>query len=123
MKMGKSCRCGDDAQGDDNSTHSPQELGMEVREACKCCEGAQRQDNRTSRPQALGKSSTCLNSLQTVMPAGINSLDLQGEWEEIELAVDSGATETVVGVKMLAGVETEEGKASKMGVQYEVADG
>ena len=45
------------------------------------------------------------------------------EWEEIEMAVDSGASESVVNEEQLSGVETVEGKAKKMGVQYEVADG
>ena len=65
-----------------------------------------------------------VNMLVTVMPEGVNSLDARSEeWEEIEMAVDSGATETVVAEDMLKSVETQEGKASKMGVQYEVADG
>ena len=45
------------------------------------------------------------------------------EYEEIEMAVDSGATETVVGEDMLQSVETKEGEASRKGVQYEVASG
>ena len=46
-----------------------------------------------------------------------------GDWEEIELAVDSGATETVMGEDMLMSVETKPGHASKKGVRYEVANG
>ena len=45
------------------------------------------------------------------------------EWEEIEMAVDSGATETVVGEDMIKGVETKPGDATRRGVQYEVASG
>ena len=45
------------------------------------------------------------------------------EWEELEMAVDSGATETVVGEGMLLDVETRDGEARRKGVQYEVADG
>ena len=45
------------------------------------------------------------------------------EWEEVEVAVDSGATETVVGEDMIKGVETKEGEAARRGVQYEVASG
>ena len=40
------------------------------------------------------------------------------EWEEIEMAVDSGASESVVSEDMLNGVETMEGKAKKTGVQF-----
>ena len=55
-----------------------------------------------------------------VVPEGINKCDEQ-EWEEIEMAVDSGATETVVGENMLTSIDTKEGSAYKRGVQYEVA--
>ena len=44
-------------------------------------------------------------------------------WEEIEMAVDSGATETVIGPEELNSVETKEGAAFKRGVKYEVANG
>ena len=39
------------------------------------------------------------------------------------MAVDSGATETVVGEDMIKGVETKPGEATRRGVQYEVASG
>ena len=45
------------------------------------------------------------------------------KWEEVEMAVDSGATETVVGEDMIQGVETTQGEAARRGVQYEVASG
>ena len=48
---------------------------------------------------------------------------MTGEWEEIEMAVDSGATETVVGEDMVCSVAIEEGEASRRGVKYEVATG
>ena len=47
----------------------------------------------------------------------------EGEWEEVELAVDSGATETVVSEDMVSGAELVEGSAYKRGVKYEVANG
>ena len=50
-------------------------------------------------------------------------MEEQQEWEEIEMAVDSGATETVVGEDMIRGVETKPGEATRRGVQYEVASG
>ena len=46
-----------------------------------------------------------------------------GDWEEIELAVDSGATETVIGESMISSIETKPGEASRRGAKYEVADG
>ena len=63
-----------------------------------------------------------ISILETVEPEGINSLD-GPEWEEIELAVDSGATETVIGEDALKNIELVEGAAFKRGVKYEVANG
>ena len=45
------------------------------------------------------------------------------EYEEIDLFVDSGATETVLDPSSLPGVEIIEGEAMKRGVEYETADG
>jgi lysophospholipid acyltransferase (LPLAT)-like uncharacterized protein len=64
-----------------------------------------------------------LQSLQAIYPGGVNSVIENGEWEQIELAVDSGATETVVGEDMLLSVATTEGESFKRGVEYEVASG
>ena len=58
---------------------------------------------------------------QAVEPEGINRTQQEGEWEVIEMVVDSGATETVVAEDDLASVETREGPAHKRGVKYEVA--
>ena len=63
-----------------------------------------------------------LGSLVEVAPEGVNSMEEQ-EWEELEMAVDSGATETVVGEDMLKNIHLKEGSAYKRGVQYEVASG
>jgi len=64
-----------------------------------------------------------LGSLLTVMPDGVNAVEVSDEWDVIEMAVDSGATETVLNDDMLTSVETVEGEACKRGVQYEVASG
>eukprot|EP00973_Karenia_brevis_P040508 5601081-Karenia_brevis.AAC.1 len=66
-----------------------------------------------------------LKILQIVYPAGINGVGHgeKEEWEELDIAVDSGATETVVPEDRLEGVKTEEGEAYKKRVRYEVADG
>ena len=46
------------------------------------------------------------------------------EWVEIEVAVDSGATETVMGEETLNGIiDISESSACKRGVTYEVANG
>ena len=44
-------------------------------------------------------------------------------WEEIELAVDSGASETVIGSDMAQSAVLQEGNAVKRNKVYEMADG
>jgi hypothetical protein len=64
-----------------------------------------------------------LNQIKTIEPDQINRVTQDGRWEEIELAVDSGATESVVPNTMPESIKTIEGPASKRGVMYEVASG
>ena len=54
-----------------------------------------------------------LDIFKVIEPEGFNEIEVKGEWEEIELAVDSGATETVVGEDDLPSIETKAGPASK----------
>ena len=60
-----------------------------------------------------------LNALMTILPDSLNSVTNDG-WEEMEMTVDSGASETVVGEDMISAVATKEGQASRRGVVYEV---
>ena len=64
-----------------------------------------------------------VSSLGIRMPEGFKSMEEVPEWEVLEMAVDSGASESVVSDEMLTRVTTVEGDAMKKGVQYEVADG
>ena len=64
-----------------------------------------------------------IRTLVEITPVGVNAMEEAKEWEEVEMAVDSGATETVVGEDMIRGVETKPGEATRRGVQYEVASG
>ena len=64
-----------------------------------------------------------LNPLITIEPGGMHRIQTSGDWEEVEFAVDSGATETVVNDEMLASIETKPSAASQRGVEYEVANG
>ena len=64
-----------------------------------------------------------MQPLRAIYPEGVNSVTKSGELEEIELAVDFGATETVVCEDMLLSVKTTEGESFKRGVEYEVASG
>jgi len=79
-------------------------------------------DQSTTGGSAVSPLST-LGSLGIRMPEGLKSVEEVPEWEEIEMAVDSGASESVVSEDMLTRVTTVEGYAQKKGVQYEVADG
>ena len=63
-----------------------------------------------------------MSSLGTIDPEIINVLE-DPEWEEVEFAVDSGATETVTGENTLKSVKLLEGQEFKRGVKYEVANG
>ena len=64
-----------------------------------------------------------LKILQTIEPEGVNAVSQGGDYELVELAVDSGATETVIGEQMLQTVEVKQGSASRRGVEYEVSNG
>ena len=64
-----------------------------------------------------------LNPIRTIYPKGLNKISPDGVWEEIEVAVDSGATESVCPDDMPINVPTVEGAASRRGVMYEVANG
>ena len=52
--------------------------------------------------------------LGTIEPEGLNALE-DSEWEELEFAVDSGATETVIGEDALKAVKKIEGAPYKRG--------
>ena len=64
-----------------------------------------------------------LGTLGIVAPQGLNVVSETPEWEEIEIAVDPGASQSVVNEGQLNGIETLEGDAKKRGFQDEVADG
>ena len=71
------------------------------------------------------KTSCCtgaLNSLQTLLPHGLNTIRDDG-WEEVEMAVDSGASETVISEEMVQSADLKEGTTSRRGVEYQVANG
>ena len=48
---------------------------------------------------------------------------MEDGWELVDLNVDSGASETVIGEDMLLAIPTVQGDASRRGVEYEVANG
>ena len=62
--------------------------------------------------------------LLTHDPSPVNALsEEEAEWVEIEMGVDSGASETVLGPEMLPNVPLKEGAQKKRGVEYQVATG
>ena len=64
-----------------------------------------------------------LNMIQTVIPEELKAVRQNGGLELLELAVNSGASETVIGEDLLIGTPLTEGEASRRGVEYEVARG
>ena len=64
-----------------------------------------------------------INIFKVIEPEGFNEIEAKGEWEEIDMAVDSGATETVLGEEDLPSIELKAGAASRRGTEYEVANG
>ena len=68
-------------------------------------------------------SHNVLSSLGVVMPVGVRAVEEAPEWELLEMAVDSGAGETVLEEGVVRCVETLEGEPKRRGVRYEAADG
>ena len=106
---------GDEVTGD--------EVAVSRWEVVKTKRALKREKQVKNRGAKKEKKLEDLRSLQTVLPGGVYSVDDHDEWEELDMAVDSGATETVVNDEMLPNVDTVEGEACKRGVQYEVASG
>ena len=75
---------------------------------------------RWRKKKEAGKDS--LKILGTVIPEGLNTIE-EGEHEELDMAVDSAATETVVNDNMVRSARTEEGEGARRGVEDEVANG
>ena len=69
------------------------------------------------------KGNEHVKMFRTIEPEAVKAVMDGSGWEQIEFALDSGATETVVGEDMLCSVETKEGPASRRGVEYEIANG
>jgi len=87
-------------------------------------EEKQQQQQRQQQKTGYNKIQEKREQAKFLRPVEPETLSqVKGEWEEIELAVDSGATETVIGEDMIRSIETKDGEASKRGVKYEVADG
>ena len=62
-----------------------------------------------------------LKILKVHTPSTVKTIT--SEWEEIEMGVDSGASETVLGPDMLNNIDVVDGEQKRQGVKYEVATG
>ena len=87
-----------------------------IQESRGCgCESEQCMDMKTS-PTVMG-----IGALSTVEPGSLQAIH-EG-WRELDLTVDSGASETVMAEEDLPNTKTKEGSAYKRGVEFEVANG
>lgn len=94
----------------------------------KYCDDARKVKGKTGKPHTncgcTTKSTGSLSPLVTIEPETLCPVSKPAaEWEAIEMAVDSGASETVLPPDQLTSVVLEEGAAKKRGVSYEVANG
>ena len=93
-----------------------------------CCNDAacsgKEAEKEWSKPKALPRPSTeKIKPLITKEPQGVKTIG-EDTWVQIDVQVDSGATETVMAESTLQGViDITEGPAFKRGVTYEVANG
>ena len=71
----------------------------------------------------VGTLGGSLRPLIAVEPSNVMSCTASPDWEEVDFAVDSGASETVVSEHMVQSVDTVPSPASIRGVAYEVANG
>ena len=82
----------------------------------------QRQQQQQQQRQDA-KAEGRLYPLATIEPEGLSPITSTPEWEVLELAVDSGASETVIPDGVVKSVQIQPSEASRRGVQYEVANG
>ena len=83
-------------------------------------QGERKRATKATAPAAA----PCLNPLATIEPEGLAPVSAVSDgWEAVEMAVDSGASETVIPEKMVTGALLQPSPASRRGVEYEVANG
>jgi len=92
-----------------------QEQAVMIREKCK----AERMEAKTSRP--AGNVVLCQDKPINAMPQGQSAQN--GEWQKLELAVDSGAAETVIPHDLVIDHEIKDTQMSIAGVCYASATG
>ena len=76
-----------------------------------------------TRGQTKVQTAGRLSPLTTIEPEGLSPVTTTPQWELLEIAVDSGASETVIPEGAVGSTALQQSEASKRGVQYEVANG
>lgn len=102
---------------------------------CKCrrlaCTNVESKMMTTPLATSIGRSSMVDQSttrrweimpLTTIEPETVNPITCGG-WEELEISIDSGATEIVMGEESVRGVPLRNGPAFERGAKCEVANG
>ena len=87
-----------------------------------CCGG--KEAGKSKEYNIPGRCTGRICPLATIEPETICPIaQTKPEWVSIEMAVDSGASETVLPPDQLTSVKLEDGPAKRRGVSYEVANG
>ena len=110
-KSGEAGKKGEDGVG---------EKGWKIQENKWAQRRRKREDKKNQKGQSSG-ATVGLGILGVVEPVGA-SVIAECEWEEIEMPVDSGAGETVLGENELMSVSLVDVEAKRKGVKYELAD-
>ena len=82
-----------------------------------------KKQHKRQKPQKQPAVGGRVCPLATIEPEGLNSATHAPQWEVVEFAVDSGASETVIPENAVMAAPLQPSEASKRGVQYEVANG
>ena len=64
-----------------------------------------------------------IGSLKTILPESVSFMEEAPEWEEIEMVVDCGATESVMEPRSLKSAPIKEGAAKQKNANRDVANG
>ena len=80
------------------------------------------ESTKSSRPKSKPTEGQ-ISPLLTIEPEELNPISAAPQWELLEIAVDSGASETVIPEGIIGSAKLEPSEASRRGVQYEVANG
>ena len=64
---------------------------------------------RRESPEAEDREESPLNSLVEILPESVKAMEGQEEWQELKMAVDSGASATVISEDMIPAVPLSSG--------------